>query len=93
MTFVPFGRAGAGAAGGVINGYTKHGLAQAIGRDAGRGLSPAAILNAVKAPASKTLQADGSTIYRGPNAVVVLNQNGRVITTWATNSSGLRGAP
>jgi tripartite motif-containing protein 71 len=76
---------------GVINGYTKHGLEQAIARDAGRGVSPSAILDAVRAPLSKTVQAGGATKYVGQRAVVVVSREGRIVTTYARNSAGLRG--
>jgi hypothetical protein len=86
-------RLAAEGVGGVIKGYTSHGLAQAMRRDAGRGAAPKAILDAVKSPISKTVQADGSTIYKGASATVIVNKDRRVITTWATNSSGVRGSP
>ncbi len=78
---------------GVIKGYTRHGLEQAIERDAGRGVSPSAILDAVRSPLSETAQDGGATKYVGQNAVVVVNSDGQVITTYATNSAGLRGQP
>jgi RHS repeat-associated protein len=78
---------------GVIKGYTQHGLEQAIARDAGRGVSPSAILDAVRAPISETVQADGATKYVGQNAVVVVSSDGRIVTTYARNSAGLRGQP
>jgi RHS repeat-associated protein len=81
------------AIGGVIRGYTRHGLAQAIGRDAGRGVSPSAILDAVRSPLSKSGQADGATKYVGQNAVVVVSSDGRVVTTYARSAAGLRGQP
>jgi RHS repeat-associated protein len=76
---------------GVIKGYTQHVLEQAIERDAGRGVSPSAILDAVRSPLSKTVQNDGATKYVGQNAVVVVSGDGQVITTYARNSAGLRG--
>jgi hypothetical protein len=78
---------------GVIKGYTQHGLEQAIARDAGRGASPSAILDAVRTPISETVQADGATKYVGQNAVVVVSSDGRIVTTYARNSAGLRGQP
>jgi hypothetical protein len=90
------GRAAADAAEGVagaITGYTRHGLHQAIGRDGGVGVAPTAILDAVRAPVSKSVQSDGATYYRGKDAVVIVNSEGRVITTHATNSAGLRSQP
>jgi hypothetical protein len=76
-----------------LTGYTRHGLNQAIGRDGGIGVAPRAILDAVKSPVEVIQQSGGRTIYVGQNANVVLNQNGQVMTTWATNSAGVRGAP
>ena len=35
---------------GPVNGYTKHGLNQAISRDGGRGVHPSAIIDAIKKP-------------------------------------------
>jgi hypothetical protein len=78
---------------GKLTGYTRHGLNQAIGRDGGIGVAPRAILDAVKSPVEVIQQSGGRTIYVGQNANVVLNQNGQVMTTWATNSAGVRGAP
>jgi RHS repeat-associated protein len=78
---------------GIIRGYTKHGLEQAIERDAGRGVSPSAILGAVRSPLSETVQADGATKYVGQNAVVVVSSEGNVVTTYARNAAGVRGAP
>lgn len=79
--------------GGVIKGYTQHGLEQAIERDAGRGVSPSAILDAVRSPLSETVQSSGAIKYVGQNAVVVVRSDGQVITTYARNSAGLRGQP
>jgi len=78
---------------GVIKGYTQHGLEQAIERDAGRGVSPSAILDAVRSPLSETVQDNGAIKYVGQNAVVVVRSDGQVITTYARNSVGLRGQP
>jgi RHS repeat-associated protein len=78
---------------GVIRGYTKHGLEQAIERDAGRGVSPSAILEAVRSPLSEAVQDDGATKYVGQNAVVVVSSDGNVITTYARNAAGVRDTP
>ena len=78
---------------GVVRGYTRHGLAQAIGRDGGRGVAPSAILDAVRSPISATLQDDGVVKYVGGRAVVVVNDAGKVVTTYARNSAGIRGQP
>ncbi|MHB9783917.1 RHS repeat-associated core domain-containing protein [Stenotrophomonas maltophilia] len=79
-----------GALAGKITGYTKHGLNQAISRDGGRGVSPRAILSAVKEPVKVAEQAGGKTAYTGKDARVVLNGEGKVITAIPKNSDGLR---
>ncbi|NLC83368.1 MAG: hypothetical protein GX748_19510 [Lentisphaerae bacterium] len=65
-----------------MTGYTKHGINQAISRDGGHGVSTAAILDAVRNPQSITPQANGTIKYVGQSATVVLNQQGKVVTTW-----------
>ncbi|OUM03384.1 hypothetical protein A8M77_06965 [Variovorax sp. JS1663] len=72
-----------------ITGYSRHGLNQAISRD-GAGVSPDAILDAFKNPISITGQSGGRFMLTGKDAVVVVNGQGRVITTWATGASGVR---
>jgi hypothetical protein len=74
-----------------ITGWTKHGTEQAIGRDAGIGVSNKAIVNAVNKPVQVVSQSGGTVKYIGQDATVVLNQNGKVITTWANGSAGVRG--
>ena len=76
---------------GKLTGYTRHGLNQAIGRDGGVGVAPRAILDAVKSPVEVIQQSGGRMLYVGRDAKVVLNANGQVITTWGTNSAGIRG--
>jgi RHS repeat-associated protein len=87
------GRAAAAAesegVGGVITGYTNHGLMSAIEHD-GVGVSPRAILNAVRNPVSVVLQAGGRIRYVGDKAVVVVSEVGQVITTWAATRQGWR---
>ena len=61
-----------------INGFTRHGINQAITR----GVLPSAILDAVRNPLQVLPQANGSTRYIGADAVVVLNRSGQVITVW-----------
>ena len=63
---------------GVITGFTRHGLNQAINR----GVSPAAICDAVNNPSDVSVRSNGTTRYTGANAVVVLNPLGRVVTVW-----------
>ena len=72
-----------------LTGYSRHGLNQAISRD-GVGVSPKAILDALKSPLNVVAQDGGKTMYVGRNATVVLNASGKVVTTWANNSSGAR---
>ncbi|WP_342120715.1 hypothetical protein [Pseudoduganella sp. OTU4001] len=74
---------------GQLAGYTKHGLNQAISRD-GVGVAPHAILDAFKNPLSISGQSGGRFMMTGKDAVIVVNSEGKVITTWATNSSGVR---
>jgi len=54
------------------------------------GVSPSAILDAVKNPLSVTGQSGGRFMMTGNDAVVVINSEGKVITTWARNSRGIR---
>lgn len=65
-----------------ISGYTRHGLAQAMGRDGGRGVSAKAILDAVRSPKTITLQSGGRIKYKGKDATVVLSEKRKVISTW-----------
>lgn len=72
-----------------ISGYTRHGLNQAISRD-GHGVSVRAIHNAVHNSQKIVAQSGGRVKYVGKNAVVVLNKNKQIITTYARNSKGWR---
>ncbi len=80
---------------GRITGYAvnrfgvRHGLHQAISRD-GVGVSSRAILDAVRNPTEVVRQANGAIRYAGRHAVVVLNQAGKIVTTWATTRAGWR---
>lgn len=74
---------------GKISGFTKHGLNQAISRD-GVGVANTAILDAVKNPVKTVMQAEGKVKYVGKDATVVLNKDGKVISTWATSGNGVR---
>jgi hypothetical protein len=67
---------------GPITGHTKHGLNQSISRNNGRGVSAQGKLDAVKNPKSVTQQSGGRTKYKGKNATVILNEEGKVITTY-----------
>lgn len=77
-----------------ITGLTEHGQQQALGRDGGRGVSDAAMHDAVNnpiKPVQEQAHPDGPTYkYRGRDAVVVLNGSGEVVTTYAKGSAGLR---
>jgi hypothetical protein len=75
-----------------ITGFTRHGLNQAISRD-GVGVSTRAIFDAFQNPLSIIGQNGGRFILTGTNAVVVVNAEGQVITTWATRSAGFRIIP
>lgn len=76
---------------GKIKGWTKHGSEQALDRDGGAGVSNDAIEDAVDNPKEVEEQGDGVKKYVGENATVVLNKDGKVITTWANGSAGTRG--
>jgi hypothetical protein len=72
-----------------IKGFTNHGLESALGHD-GVGVSARAMQNATRKPLEVIAQSCGRLKYIGKNAVVVLNQAGKVITTFAKNSRGTR---
>jgi RHS repeat-associated protein len=76
----------------LIAGYTRHGLDQAIGRPgrSGGGVHPRAMLDAVKYPQRVVMQSGGRRKYEGRDAVVVLNRQRRVVTTWARSRKGYR---
>ena|GEM_PF-1713006 len=75
-----------------ITGYTRHGLNSAISHD-GVGVSPQAILDTTRNPLQVIQQSNGTTKYVGDQAVVVLNEVGEVVTTWATSSQAWRMQP
>ncbi|OEE54090.1 hypothetical protein [Vibrio splendidus] len=70
------------AVAGKITGYTKHGLNQALGRNGGRGVNAKHMLDAVKNPKKVVEAANGTTKYQGKKATVVLNGDGKVVTTF-----------
>lgn len=72
-----------------ITGYSRHGLNQAISRD-GVGVAPGAILDAFNNPLSLSGQTGGRFLLTGSNAKLVVNSDGKIITTWATRTSGVR---
>ncbi|MGE8273684.1 hypothetical protein, partial [Stenotrophomonas sp.] len=45
---------------------------------------------AVRNPLSITGQSGGRFMMTGKDAVVIVNHQGKVITTWATNAAGVR---
>jgi hypothetical protein len=83
---------GSGVVGGQITGYTRHGINQVISRN-GVGVSPRAILDAVKNPIKVVAQSGGRVKYIGKDATVILNRAGKVITAWARESAGRRISP
>jgi len=68
--------------GGVISGYTRHGLNQAIGRDAGRGVKATEMLEAIRNPKKVITQDNGGIMYKGGKTKVVVNSDGQVISTF-----------
>lgn len=79
---------------GQINGFTQHGNEQIEGRD-GHGVNDGALNDAVQHPVNPPRfklddQGRGSYVCEGPDAVVVLNQDGQVVTAWAKNRNGWR---
>ena len=75
-----------------LTGFTRHGLNQAISND-GVGVSSQAILDAWQNPLSITGQSGGRFVMQGQNATIVVNSQGKVITTWANSSAGWRITP
>lgn len=71
-----------------ITGYTRHGLEQIAGRDGGLGVSQSAVEDAVVNPIAVVPQQNGTFQFIGKNRTVALNQAGKVVTAWATNSGG-----
>ena len=79
--FAPIAWAGARYA---LTGFTRHGLNQVISRG-GVGVSNQAILSTLRNPTTAYSNiANQTTRYVGPNATVVLNQNGRLVTAWGS---------
>ncbi|WP_433027740.1 WXG100 family type VII secretion target [Actinomycetospora sp. CA-053990] len=77
---------------GEISGMTRHAEERAAGRDGGTGVSGEAMADAIANPTEEpSYQSHNRTyVYRGRDAEVVLNEEGRVVTTWATSSRGWR---
>ena len=72
-----------------IKGFTKHGLERTLARE-GHGVNARAMQETVRKPLEIVTQSNGGIKFIGKNAVVVLNEVGKVITTWAKNSSAWR---
>ena len=72
-----------------ITGYSRHGLDRALSRG-GHGVAPWAILDAVKNPLEVVKQPGGTFRYTGRAAVVVLNEDGKLVSTWALGRKGRR---
>ncbi len=75
-----------------VIGFTKHGINSAISHS-GVGVSSRAILNTLKNPIKVIVQSEGRLKVVGKDAVVVINQAGKIITTWAKNSASTRVRP
>lgn len=80
-----------------VTGYTKHAEDQIAGRDGGIGVRRDSLEDAFSHPVrdvERLTDAQGRVSYRytGQDATVVVNEQGRVITGWANNSSGTGGA-
>jgi hypothetical protein len=77
---------------GEITGLTRHAEERAVGRDGGTGVSDEAMADAVANPTEAPVYDAGRFTYRykGVDATVVLNEQGRVVTTWAESSRGWR---
>jgi len=70
------------AGGRVLTGFTRHGLNQVISRDAGRGVSAGAVLDALRNPLRIVQQGKGVLKYVGDKATVIINRAGKVITAY-----------
>lgn len=93
----PAGKAAAGSAravGGVIKGYTAHGLSRAMGITR-PGVKPSAILDAVRNPRKVLSGTDDAgrpfTVFTGQNARVVINpQTGAIVSVNPLGRAGVR---
>lgn len=64
-----------------VTGYTKHGLDRKISR----GVPTSEIVNTVRNPGVVLKQSGGTFLNVGNNAAVVVNKNGKVVTTYSKN--------
>jgi RHS repeat-associated protein len=87
---------GLGGFSGLPRGFAKnaqrirHGLHQVIGRDGGVGVSPRAMLDALRNPILVQQRPNGSLRYIGEHATVVLNRANEIVTAWARSRAGWR---
>jgi len=75
-----------------ITSYSDHAIAQIASRDSGVGVNKAAIMYAFSNPVAIQYVPSkyGPTFrYIGRDATVVVNVEGKVVTAWAVNSSGV----
>jgi hypothetical protein len=75
-----------------ITGKTKHGEEQAESRNGGHGVSDEAMEDAVANPVKPPQYRPTDNVYRytGKDAIVSLNDQGEVVTSWPRNSRGYR---
>ena len=75
-----------------ITGMTKHGEEQAETRNGGHGVNDEAMRDAVQNPVEEPWYdvARRTYTYNGRDAVVALNEEGEVVTTWPRNSQAHR---
>lgn len=74
----------------LVTGWTRHGTEQAMARD-GHGVSDQAMQDALDNPELVfTDMKRRTTQWWGRNAIVVLNETGGIVTTWARNQRGWR---
>ena len=66
----------------VLTGFTRHGLAQVISRDAGRGVRASSVLNTLRNPRRIVQQANGTIKYIGNESTVILNKDGKLVTAF-----------
>ncbi|NVN50315.1 hypothetical protein [Mycobacterium sp. DL] len=79
-----------------MTGYTKHAEDQISGRDGGIGVRREALEDAFTEPVrdvERLVDGQGRVSYRytGEDATVVVNEQGKVVTGWANNSTGTAG--
>jgi RHS repeat-associated protein len=80
MGMLPIG--GIKVVGNLLTGFTRHGLAQVISRDAGRGVRASSVLNTLRNPTKIVMQANGTIKYVGRESTVILNKEGKLVTAF-----------